>query len=247
MNQETDLLGYRQTLRQVFLREQSALPFNRRDLKEDDTPEFPAMIQVGLSTVCNLRCPECYYPKFQIGPNFHTTFMESGIYEKILEEVGSFPETTMLRYLGRGESLTHPNIIQMVGEAKRVIKGKVALITNGLLMNSQKAESLLETGIDAVDFSVDATTPETYTLVRGNRFDVLTANLQNFINLRNKGGYRTRIMASFLIQPENYQEAEEFKSIWEDKVDKVIFRRYHSYAGKIQTVKDRLCFHEEDL
>ncbi len=168
--------------------------------------------------------------------------MESGIYEKILEEVGSFPETTMLRYLGRGESLTHPNIIQMVGEAKRVIKGKVALITNGLLMNSQKAESLLETGIDVVDFSVDATTPETYTLVRGNRFDVLTANLQNFINLRNKGGYRTRIMASFLIQPENYQEAEEFKSIWEDKVDKVIFRRYHSYAGKIQ---EKACVPEE--
>ena len=248
MGKEFNPTEYQKTLRQIFLQEQRNLPTDLQKStdtvvpKEIITTEFPAMIQVGLSTVCNMRCPECYYREFQKSPNFHPTFMSPQIYRKIIDEVGKFPETTLLRYLGRGESLTHPNIIEMVGEAKGGIKGKVALITNGLLMADKKACALLETGIDVVDFSVDATTSETYALVRGGRFDVLTSSIENFINLRNEGNYPTRIMASFLIQPENYHEAEEFREVWKGKVDKVIFRRYHSYAGKIQ---EKACVPEE--
>jgi sulfatase maturation enzyme AslB (radical SAM superfamily) len=248
VHKEINISEYQQTLRQVFAQE-------RRDLsnlrpksseisipKETTAPEHPSMVQIGLSTVCNMRCPECYYREYQKSPNFKPVFMNQHLYNRILDQVGHFPSSTMLRYLGRGESLTHPNAIEMIGEAKTRIAGHVALITNGLLVDEKKARGLLETGIDVVDFSMDAITADTYTQVRGERFDLLTRNVNNFISLRNQGGYPTRVMASFLVQPENYHEAEEFRDVWGKRVDKVIFRKYHSYAGKIQ---EKACIPEE--
>jgi sulfatase maturation enzyme AslB (radical SAM superfamily) len=245
---ELNISEYQQTLRRIFDQEQRSLMNLHQKSSEISIPketlasEYPSMVQVGLSTICNMRCPECYYPEFQKHPGFQPVFMSQQIYNKILGEVSGFPASTMLRYLGRGESLTHPNAIQMLGDAKTKVKGRVALITNGLLMNDKKARELLETGIDVVDFSMDATTSETYSQVRGEHFDLLTRNVDNFINIRNQGNHPTRVMASFLIQPENYHEAEEFRDVWGDKVDKVIFRKYHSYAGRIQ---EKACIPEE--
>ena len=248
MRTEFDQIGYQRTVKETFDDEQQKLstflqkPIESFRSKDVEVSEYPAMVQIGISTICNLHCPECYYEKFQKGPDFHPTFMNQQIYSKIVNEVSMFPSSTMIRYLGRGESLTHPNFLQMINEAKQGIKGKIALITNGLLMNDKKAEALLQTKIDVVDFSIDATTPATYKLVRGGEFDMLISNIERFIELRNKGDNPTRILVSFLIQPENYQEVENFKKIWDKKVDKIIFRRYHSYAGKIQ---EKACIPEK--
>lgn len=248
MGIEFDSSSYIHTVKRVFESEQeifrsfvdnsSKVP----EEKVDEISEFPSMVQVGVSTVCNLRCPQCYYPDFQHSPDYHPQFMSPDIYRIIIEEMESFPATTILRYLGRGESLTHPNIVGMISQAKDHVKGKVVLITNGLLMRERMASSILDTGIDVVDFSLDALTHETYGLVRGGNFELLASNVEKFIELRDEGSYPTKVMVSFLIQPENYFEAEEFKDFWGQKADKVIFRRYHSYAGKIS---EKSCVPEE--
>ena len=109
-------------------------------------------------------------------------------------------------------------------------------------MTEERAKGLLATGIDVVDFSMDATSAETYKQVRGGDFVRLTTNLNRFLALRDQGNYLTQVMASFLVQPENYHEAEAFRETWGRKVDKTIFRKYHSYAGKIQ---EKACIPEE--
>jgi MoaA/NifB/PqqE/SkfB family radical SAM enzyme len=236
-----DFKDYTATLKRVFKREEDQLAISeekvakRTILSEDYTPPtFPPLVQVGISNVCNLGCPQCYYPKYSKKPDFTPLFMEIGLYKKVVDEMRQFPSNTVLRFLGRGESLIHPRIIEFISYAKEQLKGPVALITNGHLLNPERSTDLLNTGIDVLDISVDAATTDTYSLVRGKNFERLITNINDLVSLRDHGNFSTKVMLSFLIQPENYKEAEDFRELWEGVVDKVIFRKYHSYAGRIQ-------------
>lgn len=203
--------------------------------------KFPPLIQIGISTKCNLQCPQCYHPVYSKKNGYKVEFMDFNIYKKIIDEIEEFPPETILRFLGRGESLMHPQVIKMLRYARLKLKSPIALITNGHLLSASKAISLFRTKIDVIDISIDAVSPETYKKVRSGDYFNLIKKIDRFIGLREKGKFPTKIMVSFLIQPENYFEAEDFKKIWTKKVDKVIFRKYHTYGGKI---KEKFCVPE---
>jgi MoaA/NifB/PqqE/SkfB family radical SAM enzyme len=155
------------------------------------------------------------------------------LFEKIVSEVETFPGQTVLRFLGRGESLLHSGLTDMIRFAKSRIHGKVALITNGHLLNASKGLELLEAGLDVLDISLDAVTQPTYNQVRSGNLALVENNILTLVKNKKEGGFKTKIMVSFLIQPENFREAVEFRSKWNGIVDKLIFRAYHSYGGKI--------------
>lgn len=233
---------YLLTLNEIFTKEKANVLKYRKQrglqsLKAREryrVAEYPPLVQLGISNVCNLKCPQCYYPLFMKKPGFSPIFMRMNLLKKIVDEVAEFPSNTMLRFLGRGESLIHPHIREILQYTKLKIKGPVALITNGHLLDEKNAYIILKTGIDVIDISLDALTARTYAKVRGENFDLTVENVKNLVILRNKGKYRTKIMVSFLIQPENYFEAKEFRKVWTPIVDKVIFRKYHTYGGKIK-------------
>ncbi|MFH0906892.1 MAG: radical SAM protein [bacterium] len=199
------------------------------------TDDFPSMVQVGVVNVCNLNCAECCYGVYISRPEYRPVFMSHDIFRKIVDEVKEFPLSTVLRFLGKGESFMHPSFIELTQIAKKELKQAVALITNGIALNANLSHQLLDTGIDVIDVSLDAFTAETYGKVRNRseRFKGLVQSINDMIEIRNKNGYKTNIFVSFLIQPENYRELEKFKAYWEPKVDKILFRKYHTYGGKI--------------
>jgi MoaA/NifB/PqqE/SkfB family radical SAM enzyme len=71
-----------------------------------------------------------------------------------------------LRYTGCGEPLLHPRLFEMLEVAVQGAGCQVSLTTNGTLLGEQAVERLLATGVDAVDISLDAFTPETYAKIR---------------------------------------------------------------------------------
>ncbi len=196
-------------------------------------PDFPAIVQVGPTTVCNLQCPQCYHPLMRLKDSYHPLHMDTSLFERIVDETRTFPPDTILRFLGRGEPLMHPDIFNMIQYATDKLQGPVSLISNGHLLTEKNSEQLLATGVDVVDISVDATTPETYSTVRGRNFEELEGNIRRLVNIRDRMGAKTKILVSFLIQPCNYNEAVDFRQKWNDVADKVIFRKYHSYGGRI--------------
>jgi len=196
-------------------------------------PYYPSLIQVGISNVCNLNCKQCYYPIYSNSPSYRRHFMSEDVLERIVTEIKTFPNEPILRFLGRGESLLHPKLTDMIKYAKANTSGKIVLITNGHLLNENCIGNLLESGVDAIDISLDAITQKSYEKIRSGSLSLVENNLRQLIQMRNFGNYKTKIITSFLIQPENYFEAKEFRLKWTGVVDKPIFRSYHSYGGKI--------------
>lgn len=231
------------TLTSIF-DEEKKLAFTKKQCLPDfqhPSPEnlpdyqFPPLVQIGITNVCNLQCKECYYPLYSKKPDFQPFFMKMKLFEKIINEVKNFPYSTIIRFLGKGESLMHPRFIEMIAYAKQHLPHRLACITNGTLLDQKTAKKLLKTNIDVVDISLDAFTAETYTRVRSSAelFPKLIQKVENLIKLRDQNQFKTKIMVSFLIQPENYHEVWDFKKYWQPKVDKILYRKYHTYGGKI--------------
>lgn len=238
---EKEEQAFLEALVQTFEREERMI-IPSSQIKDPDSffsclkaSDYPAMVQVGITNICDLSCNECYHKIYKKKPSYRPVFMDLEIFKKVVNEVVFFPCSTVFRFLGKGESLLHPNLIEMVSYAKNYLTQSVALITNGIKLNKKMAAQLLGTGIDVIDISIDAYSVEKYGKVRSNPefFSIAISNVENLINLRNQGKFDTKIFVSFLIQPENYLELEDFEKYWKEKVDKILFRKYHTYGGKI--------------
>lgn len=238
-DKEFDPGEYIRVINKIFNREKrnASVEYNKNASSDFEDrfrpPDYPPLVQVGISAICNLQCPECYHRIYSKKSEYNPVLMDFGVFKKIVDEMENFPSSIILRFLGRGESLMHPQLEEMISYAKSKLPGPVALITNGQLLSGDRINSLLMTKIDVIDISIDALTAKTYSRVRSGNYNDLVQKVNKLIYFRNKEKYPTKIMVSFLVQPENYFEAEGFRKTWNKKVDKVIFRKYHTYGGKI--------------
>jgi MoaA/NifB/PqqE/SkfB family radical SAM enzyme len=146
--------------------------------------------------------------------------------------------TQYIRYTSNGEPLAHPQCYDLLDYAVRNSGVMVALTTNGTIMNERRMGRLLESGLDVIDVSIDAFTAETYARVRVNgKLDVTRANVLRLLEHVRAGGLRTRVVVSYVEQPENRHETRDFERFWKEAgAHFVVVRRLHSAAGAVPTV-----------
>lgn len=206
--------------------------------------EFPPMIILENTTVCNLRCIHCPqsqgYPE---RPDYHAVYMEWDIYKKAIDEIAE-NTITLLRFSPAGEALIHPQLLDQVAYAKAKGISPVNLTTNGLNLDNPAMENgkripgktilerLLELGIDIIDISVDAATREKYEKIRvGSNYHRVWSNIHRLLYLREKMKAPTKLMLSIIDQPESHDEVEQFVTYWTPLVDRVIVRPYLENLG----------------
>lgn len=197
--------------------------------------QFPSQIVVDVTERCNLACVHCAHADFEKGPHYAGTYMSKEIHDKLIAESATDGQGYLkyLRYTAMGEPLLHPMIFDFIDKAAHEAGCAVTLTTNGTLLDAEAAQKLLDSGISIIDISLDAFTAKSYELVRrgGNR-DKTYENVLNLIKLRDKYSSNTKIVTSFIEQPLNKDETEEFNNFWLlNGIDDVIIRRLHSQAG----------------
>ena len=199
--------------------------------------EFPSQVNIDVTEVCNLACIHCPQPRFKRSPYYSGSFLDSQLSAKAVDEVRQYGRQAVqyLRYTGEGEPLIHDGIYEMLTYAVLNSGTTVTLTTNGTLLNQVRLEKLLATGVNVVDISIDAFSPETYARIRvhGN-LAVTRANVLNLIRASKQGNSNLKVVVSFIEQPQNAHEAQDFQAFWEDHgADYVVIRRLHSAAGAL--------------
>ena len=129
---------------------------------------------------CNLECRTCIRNIWDepLGQMSRATFA------RIVEGLRSFSPPPTVFFGGLGEPLFHPDIVEMVGQAK-ALGSSVELITNGTLLTKDLSEQLIEAGLDFLWVSLDGATPESYADVRlGAALPEVLANLTGFRHAR---------------------------------------------------------------
>ncbi|MBS0150355.1 MAG: radical SAM protein [Nitrospira sp.] len=204
------------------------------------TAEFPSQVIIDVTEVCNLACIHCPHPEFKKSEYYSACYLEPELNAKIVDEVRDHGQgyTQYIRYSSEGEPLVHPKGYEMIEYAARNSGVYVTLTTNGTIMNEKRTRRLLDSGVHMIDISIDAFTPETYAKIRVNGdLDVTRKNVLNLLAWIKQTSSPTKVVVSFIEQPENRQEAVKFQTFWEEQgVDFAVIRRLHSAAGAVINV-----------
>jgi radical SAM protein with 4Fe4S-binding SPASM domain len=199
--------------------------------------EFPLYIQIETLAKCNSRCIMC--PRSRNAPVRQTLEMTDTIFEKIVGELKN--HTDFVRRVtpqGYGEPVLDKKLPSRIKRLKAIGIREVFISTNASLMNEERSRAFLESGLDQIDFSVDAVTKETYERIRkGINYDVVVHNIQNFIKIRNKIKAKTKIRFRYVIQSENEHEYDDFCSFWKKHIDKddiISGKKIHTFGGHIE-------------
>lgn len=204
------------------------------------TSDFPSQIIVDATEVCNLACIHCPHPEFKKSEHYNARYLSVELHAKMVDEVREYGRgsTKYIRYTSNGEPLVHSKIYDMLDYGVKHSGVLVALTTNGTIMNEKRIEKLLASGLHLIDISIDAFTDETYAKIRVNgRLEITRKNVLALLSIRNQVNAKTKIVVSFVEQPDNSAEIASFKNFWEDAgADNVVIRRLHSAAGGVEKI-----------
>ncbi|MFQ2061914.1 radical SAM/SPASM domain-containing protein [Aeromonas veronii] len=201
---------------------------------------FPSQVIVDIAEVCNLKCTHCAHPQFKQSEHYAARLLEPEINKKLVDDIreNSHGDCQYIRYASSGEPLLHPLAHEMIQYAVEHSGTFVTLTTNGTILNEKKMKQLLESGLHMIDISIDAFNDETYAKIRGGRLDQVRRNIIRMIEHIRIGKYRTRIVVSFIRQPGNEAEVDDFIAFWKEQgVDEVLIRNLHSAVGMLATAR----------
>jgi MoaA/NifB/PqqE/SkfB family radical SAM enzyme len=207
------------------------------------TAEFPSQVLMDITEVCNLACVHCPHPAFSRSEHYAGRNLDPALNEKMIDEVRTHGKglTQYIRYTSNGEPLVHPNGYEMIQAAVEHSGVYVTLTTNGKIMNEKRTQRLLESGVHLIDISIDAFKPETYAQIRvKGDLNVTRENVLRLIRWVREARARTKVVVSFVEQPQNTEEVADFERYWKDQgADYVVIRRLHSCSGAVEDLADQ--------
>ena len=156
---------------------------NLKDLeKRYEVHDFPLVIALEPTNYCNLNCIMCSHDKLTRKKGI----MNIRLYKKIIDEIARENPYTRLYLDFCGEALTTKfKLFYMVSYAKKKGLKNVNINTNGLLIDEEMAEMLLDSGIDYISLDCDGFSKEVYEKIRvgGNR-DKFYKNVEYLLKRR---------------------------------------------------------------
>ena len=181
--------------------------------------EYPKRVLMDLSSDCNLKCPMCVVHGDTDNPKVNAIIkkqMKATDAKQILDEIVGHTTT-----IGPGlwsEPLMGRDIMMHLRSMKR--RGfTLSMNTNALLLNKKTATNLVEIGVDSITISIDSTTNETLSKIRGvEKLEKIQDHVLQLLAIRGDSAV-PRIGVSFTKQPENQHEEQEFIEKWTEIAD----------------------------
>ena len=193
--------------------------------------------ELAIETVfgCNAKCTMCFID----APTARKKrVMKMDLYESIVDQMSPFADQINKFDLWcLGEPTIDKWLPQRIEYAKKKNFKRTAIATNGEALNENLSKDLLDSGIDTIIASIDATNKETHAKIRvGLNYEKVVKNFENIVRLRDKNNYKTRFIFRFVLQDLNRHQYEDFKSYWSkilnpEKNDDIYSYKEHNWGG----------------
>ena len=126
--------------------------------------KFPDHVDIEIASACNLKCPMCYTITDEFKQKVQRTVMNFDFFKKLADECGE-NGCFSIRLSLRGEPWLNPHIYDMIAYAKERGIKEVSVMTNGLALDPEKFERLVDLQLDWLIISFDGL-GETYERIR---------------------------------------------------------------------------------
>jgi MoaA/NifB/PqqE/SkfB family radical SAM enzyme len=175
-------------------------------------PQDPPLHRVYIepTSTCNLNCRSCMRQSWSEA----TGTMNMSTFDRLMAGLRNAPALHTVSFWGVGEPLLHPQIAAMV-QATKELGVEAELITNGLLLDADKAKHLIEAGLDRLVISVDGVTPEAYAENRtGADLESVKENIGSLRRLRYEMHRENpEIGIEFVLMRRNLAEVRQLRNL----------------------------------
>jgi MoaA/NifB/PqqE/SkfB family radical SAM enzyme len=186
----------------------------------------PIQAQIGICDPCNHECVFCcdHPPKDRVSADTANRFgytragvMDFDQFKGIVDDLYN-SGTRRIDLVGRGEPLLNRSALDMVRYVKRHDDMQLVLCTNGARLFEPIAKAFVEVGVDRINISLNAGTPENYpnNHVTETPADFLNVkkNLRFLADCKAAAGSKFPMMGlSFVISSKNYFEIAEMVEV----------------------------------
>jgi hypothetical protein len=192
--------------------------------------KYPSIIYVEPTNDCNMRCVMCPRERTERV----TGFMDFDLYRSIVDSIVDVGEPVTLVLHLLGESLLHPQIIDMVSYAKRQGVEAVNLSTNGTLLNDDVSAALVEARLDVLGISMDSSSAQAYSPSTAAEAAGLDDKIRKLLAIRSAAAHgRPRVNLRIIEMPSTAGLIDDFRARWEPLVDWVTVQPMLSWAGHV--------------
>lgn len=191
--------------------------------------ELPKYYIVEPTNFCNFTCPIC--------PNNQYTRenqgnMEMDLFVTIIEQIKKVAEVIQLYWMG--EPLLNPSIYDMIKYCKNNTCAKVMISTNGSNLSPESIDLLIESGLDEIIISVDAS--DSQEIYESIRVGGDLSELNSTIRLLLKHNEHLHVVLQFIDLYINRTEKASFLHRWRDKNCSLQVSCLYTWANQIPSL-----------
>lgn len=200
---------------------------------------FPLHLDIELSGICNLKCKNCFQNGLVTQP---LGMMPFDLYQKIIDE-GAEKGLCAAKLQVRGESFLHPRFIDCIHYAKEKGIIDVQVTTNATILDQVMIKKILQSGLDAIIFSVDHHHGENFERLHTRRqYKSIESAIRQFLKMRKEQSKRkpwVRIQSSI---PTADQLSVETQRLYLEQhfplADIIVVNRIYNYETDVDAFPD---------
>jgi len=190
---------------------------------------LPKFFVIETSSFCNLQCSICPHKNMS---ETRKGIMSIELFEKIIKNIKEYAEGIQLYWMG--EPFLNKKLIHMIKFAKKLTSAKLIVSTNGLMLNEKLIEEVVNSGLDELIISVDATRENTYQKIRvGGNLKILESNIIKVLEYKKKMNSKIKINLQFIKMHLNNDEISEFKKKWEKYDCEISYSCLYSWSNQM--------------
>ena len=202
--------------------------------QEQYVAEYPLLVDIELSTVCNLHCPMCYTITDDFKQKVSRTFMDMNLFRKIVDEIGG--KVPAVRLSLRGEPTLHPEFISCISYCKNHGIREVSFLTNGSLLTADFFTKIAEAGADWITISVDGV-GETYESVRRPlKFQETLQKIKDIHEIKQSRGWKRPVIKIQSIWPAIRDDPSAYYNSFAPYVDLIAFNPLIDYLDNDEDI-----------
>jgi MoaA/NifB/PqqE/SkfB family radical SAM enzyme len=197
----------------------------------------PLCVDIETASICNLACPHCSR-EYIITPD---KVMDEDLFIKIVDE-SALLKVPSMKMNWRGEPLLNPRLTKMINYAKRKGILEILINTNAVTLTEEKANEIIDSGLDVMIYSFDGGTKETYEKMRPgrfkeNNFEDVYSKIKRFSEIKKERSAKFPITKiQMILTEDSRKEVNQFYELFGDIVDEVTITQYNERGGNFNSL-----------
>lgn len=195
---------------------------------------MPLHVDIETANTCNMSCPMCYRDGLkEVGK------IDFNLFKKVIDECAQ-KGVFSVRLSWRGESLTHPQIKDMIGYACSKIPN-VSTLTNVFYINDDIIKCMIKNKLSYLAVSFDGI-KDNYNMIRyPAKFENSYEKLYRLLEARKQAGTKLPQVRLCTIWPAIKDDPDDYYNTMEPVSDYMVYNPYINFKGEMKIKPDFIC------